>query len=457
MTAAHDRHLTMVAFLQAQNCSNYVYSWRHPATMNDFTTPEYYQRIARTLEDGKFDLAFFDDRLAMPDRYGDDYTEAVRHGIRAAKMDLIPIMSMMGAVTSRLGIGGTYSTTYFEPFHVARTFATLDLMTRGRAAWNVVTSLNDSEAANMGREETLAHDQRYDRAEEFMQVVCGHWDAWEDDAIVADKSGMFADPAKVHRLDHRGTWFRSRGPFTVPRSPQGHPVIIQAGQSGRGRAFAARWSEIVFALYPNLELGKRFYKDFKAQVAAMGREPGHVKVCPLVVVVSGDTRAMAEAQLEEIDKLPKPIDGLVLLSEVLNFDFASKAPDEPFTHEELANISGLQAIRDQVVHLSGKHNPTVRDFVNFSNRGNVREHPLFVGSPQDIADGFEEWFTEGGCDGFVIAATHIPGAYEDLTRLVVPELQKRGLFRRDYTGTTLRDHLGLPKPKIGSWKLPSKV
>jgi FMN-dependent oxidoreductase (nitrilotriacetate monooxygenase family) len=452
-----NRQMTLVAFLQAQNCSNYAFSWRHPATMPDFTTPEYYQRIARTLEDGKFDLAFFDDRLAMPDRYGDDYREAVAHGIRVAKMDLVPIMAMMGAVTSRLGIGGTYSTTYFEPFHVARVFATLDLMLKGRAAWNVVTSLNDSEAANMGRDESLPHDRRYDRADEFMEVVCGHWDAWEDDAIVADKAGLFADPSKVHRLDHRGTWFRSRGPFTVPRSPQGHPVIIQAGQSGRGRAFAARWSEIVFALYPNLDLAKRFYKDFKADVATLGREPEFVKVCPLVVAVTGETRAVAEAKLEEIDKLPKPVDALVLLSEVLNFDFASKPLDEPFSDDELANISGLQAIRDHVVRLSGKQNPTVRDFVTVSNRGNLREHPLFFGSPREVADGLEQWFAEGGCDGFVIAATHVPGAYEDLTRLLVPELQRRGLFRKEYTGATLREHLGLPRPAIGAWKLPAKL
>jgi len=455
--AREETQMALVAFLQAQNCSNYVYSWRHPATMTDFTTPEYYQRIGRTLEDGKFDLAFFDDRLALPDRYGDDYVEAVAHGIRVVKMDLVPVMAMIGAATSRIGIGGTYSTTYYEPFHVARTFATLDLMLKGRAAWNVVTSLNDSEAANMGRDEGLPHDLRYDRAEEFMRVVHGHWDTWEDDAIINDKNGFFADPSKVHQLDHRGDWFQSRGPFTVPRSPQGYPVIIQAGQSGRGRSFAARWSELVFALYPNLELAKQFYSDFKMQVAALGREPAHVKICPLVVAIVGDTRAIAEEKLGLIETLPKPIDGIVLLSEVLNFDFASKELDEPFSDDELASISGLQAIRDHVVSLSGKQNPTVRDFVNFSNRGNLREHPLFAGSPQDVADGLEEWFEEEGCDGFVIAATHVPGAYEDFVRLVVPELQKRGLFRSDYTGTTLREHLGVPRPAIGSWKVSSRA
>ena len=233
MTAS-PRQLTLVAFLQAQNCSNYPASWRHGSTTPDFLTAEYYQRIARTLEAGKFHMAFFDDRLAMPDRYGNDHAATVEYGVRATKMDPLIVLMTMGAVTTRLGLASTCSTTYFEPFDVARRFATLDLMTGGRAAWNVVTSVNDGEALNMGREQHLAHDLRYDRADEFMEVVLGHWRTWERDAIVLDKaSGRFADPDKVHRLDHKGKWFSSRGPFTVPPSPQGHPVIMQAGQSGR--------------------------------------------------------------------------------------------------------------------------------------------------------------------------------------------------------------------------------
>ena len=193
------RQMAMVAFLQAQNCSNYPASWRHPSTAQDFLTAEYYQRIGRTLEAGKFQLAFFDDRLAMPDRYGDDFAASVRHGIRVVKLDLIPLLTAMGMATRHLGLGGTYSTTYYEPFHVARVFATLDHMVGGRAAWNVVTSLNDSEAANFGQSQHLDHDTRYDRADEFMQAVLGHWDTWEDDAIVLDRErGIFADPAKVH-------------------------------------------------------------------------------------------------------------------------------------------------------------------------------------------------------------------------------------------------------------------
>ncbi len=440
--------MTLVAFLQAQNCSNYPASWRHPQTMLDFMSPQYYQRIARTLEEGKFDLAFFDDRLAMPDRYGDDYKESVRHGIRVVKMDLVSIMTTMGLAAQHLGIGGTYSTTYYEPFHVARVFATLDLMIGGRAAWNVVTSLNDSEAMNLSQTEHLEHDLRYDRADEFMEVVLGHWNTWDKDAILLDREkGIFADPKKVHRLDHKGKFFRSRGPFTVPRSPQGHPVIIQAGQSGRGRTFASRWGELIFVIFANLTLGKKMYADFKQQVAAGGRDPDKVKLTPAVYVIPGETKTMAEEKAALIDNLAHPMDSLALLSEVLNFDFASKPMDEPFTDAELKSIGGLQAMRDRVIQISGKANPTTRDFVQYSGRGTIREVPTFIGTPQAIADQMEEWFNGGACDGFVIAATHMPGAYEDFVRLVVPELQRRGLFRKEYPGKTLRDTLGLSVPE----------
>ncbi len=441
------RQMVMVGFLQAQNCSNYPASWRHPDSAPDFLTPAYYQRIGRILEEGKFHLAFFDDRLAMPDRYGDDYKESVRNGVRVVKMDPIPILAAMSASTRCIGLGGTCSTTYFEPFHVARMFATLDLMTGGRAGWNVVTSLNDSEAANFGADSLPEHDTRYDRADEFMEVVLGHWDTWEDDAILLDKErGIFADPEKVHPLGHKGRWFRSRGPFTVPPSPQGRPVIIQAGQSGRGREFAVRWGEIVFAIFPSLEFGQRVYKETKELAAARGRDPDGFAIAPAIYVTVGETQAIAEDKAAFIENLARPIDTLALLSEALNYDFAQKKPDEVFSDEELAAISGLQAIRDRVVRLSGKKNPTLDDFVKFSARGTLKEMPHFVGTPKQVADQMEAWFTGRACDGFVLAATHMPGAYESFVRLVVPELQRRGLYHKEYAGATLRENLGLPRP-----------
>ena len=445
------RQMTLIAFLQAQNCTNLASSWRHPLSRIDTWSPDYYRHLGRVLEGGKFHLGFFDDRLSMPDMYGRNHGHTVRHGIRCVKMDAATVLMVMGMATERLGLGATYSTSYYEPFHVARLFATLDLMTEGRAAWNVVTSLNDGEAQNMGRDQVVAHDDRYDRADEFMEVVLGHWDTWEDDAIIQDRTtGVFADPGKVHRLDHKGRFFRSRGPFTVPRSSQGHPVIIQAGQSGRGKRFGAQWGELIFAIYPDIETGKRDYADFKAEVARCGRDPEHVIVTHLVNTVSAATQAEAEDKWAAIGKLPLEVDALSLLSEGLNFDFATKGMDDAFTDRELADMSGLQAIRDRVVTASGKKNPTVRDFIHISGRGRV--HDPIVGGPKEISDRLEQWLVERACDGFVVAATHVPGTYQDFVRFVIPELQRRGLFRKDYAGKTLRENLGLPIPQVAAWR-----
>jgi len=443
------RRMILIGFLQAQNCTNIASSWRHPHSRTDSWSPDFYRHIGRVLEEGKFHLGFFDDRLSMPDMYGRDHAHTVAHGIRCVKLDAVTVLTVMGMATERLGLGATYSTSYYEPFHVARVFATLDLMTHGRSAWNIVTSLNDGEAQNMGRDEVIDHDLRYDRADEFLEIVRGHWDAWEDDAIVQDKaSGLFAHPDKVHRLDHRGRWFASRGPFTVPRSAQGHPVLIQAGQSGRGRRFGARWGEVIFVVYPNVEVGRREFAAFRAEVAQAGRDPDHVKVTQLVNTVAAATRTEAEDKWAEIDKLPLEIDALSLLSEALNFDFAKKGMDEPFTDAELAEMSGLQGIRDRV--LTVKKNPTPRDFIKISGRGRV--HNPLVGGPKEVADKLEEWFAAPACDGFVLSATHVPGAYEDFVRHVVPELQRRGLFRREFEGTSLRENLGVPVPTRSAWR-----
>jgi len=276
------RQMVFVGFLQAQNCTNLVSSWRHPESRQDSTSADYYQTIGRVLEEGKFQVAFFDDRLAMPDLYSNDHRHTVEHGIRCVKMDPITVLTVMGMATKRLGLGATRSTTYYEPFDTARVFATLDLMTEGRAAWNVVTSMNDREAQNMGRDDHMEHDSRYDRADEFVETVLGHWNSWQDDAIVQDRmSGLFAHPDKVRRLDHNGTYFKSRGPFTVPRSKQGQPVLIQAGQSGRGKAFCARWGELVFSGSPaTLDHGREIYRELKDGAAAFGRNPDHIKVAP---------------------------------------------------------------------------------------------------------------------------------------------------------------------------------
>lgn len=445
------RQMVMVGFLQAQNCTNLPCSWRHPESRDDAHSAAYYQEIARVLEAGKFHMAFFDDRLAMPDRYGNDHAHTVEYGIRATKMDPIIVLMTMAAVTSKLGLAATCSTTYYEPFDVARRYATLDLMTGGRAGWNVVTSVNDGEAQNMGREEHLQHDLRYDKADEFMEVVLGHWDTWDDGAIIVDKTtARYADPGKVKRLDHKGKYFSSRGPFTVPRSAQGHPVIIQAGASGRGHIFAGRWGEVIFAAARNTAQAKEGYAAVKSEAARLGRNPDHISICNILTPITAATKAEAEDKMAFISKLPKEIDALSLLAEALNFDFATKDIDEPCTTEELKGMTGMLGIRDGVLKKSGKTNPSARDFINYSGRGYVES--AVVGGPKEVADYMEDMFANNGADGFVVAATHVPGAYGDFVRHVIPELQRRGLYHKDYTGSTLRENLGLPRPGIGAWK-----
>ena len=440
---ANNRKIIMVGFMQAQNCSNYPASWRHHQSAGDFLTPDYYQRIARALEDGKFHLGFFDDRLALPDIYGADHKEAVKNGIRVVKMDPVPILATMAMSTKNLGLAATISTTYYNAFHIARTMMTLDHMTGGRAGWNVVTSLNDSEAFNMGAAGTIEHDRRYDRADELMTNIIDMWGAWDSDAILFDKeNGVFADPEKVRSYDFQGEWFQTRGTFTVPPSPQGHPVIVQAGQSGRGRQFACEWGEVIFTIQNNVDRGVQVRNEMRKEAAQQGRDPDTIAICPAVYVTTGETQAIAEDKYAYVNNLAKPIDGLTLLSEVLNFDFATKGYDEPFTDEELGSINGLRGILDKVVRLSGKSNPTLKDFVDHSGRGTVHEAPHIVGDPNQVADELEKWFTEGAADGFVLFASHTPGAYEEFSRYIVPELQRRGIYHDDYAGPTLRGNLG---------------
>lgn len=445
------RQIVLVGFLQAQNCTNLVSSWRHPDSHTDFTSAAYYQRIGRVLEAGKFHLAFFDDRLTMPDLFGADFRHTVEHGIRCVKLDPVATMMAMGLGTTRLGIGATNSTTYYQPYHVARMFQTVDHMLGGRAAWNVVTSVNDGEARNMGQQVHTDHEQRYDRADEFVEIVLRHWDGWEDGAIECDKAtGRFADPDKVHHTDFEGRFLRSHGTFTVPRSPQGHPVLIQAGSSPRGRRFGARWADTVFVGYPDKAEGMARYAAFKAEVAHYGRDPEQVPVNTILYPVVAESRAEAEDKKAAIDQQYREVDGLSLLSEALNFDFARKGMDEAFTSPELEGMSGMQEMRDRVMRAIGR-NPTVRDFLEVTRRGRPRE--AVVGTAKDVADRMEDWFTARACDGFVISATHVPGAYEDFVRFVIPELRRRGIYHKDYAGNTLRENLGLPRPPLGAWQM----
>lgn len=439
-------HLTLVGFMQASNVSVYSGAWRYPSAAPDFLDLRYYQRIARTLEDGRFDLMFFDDRLAMPSIYGGDPGEAVRTGARPIKLDLSTVLGVMAAATEHLGLGATYSTTYYPPFHVARTFATLDHLSGGRAAWNVVTSVNDSEAQNFGIEMHLGHDERYDRAEEFIEVVADLWDSWEDDAIDPDRAtGHFADPAKVHEIERAGEYFNVRGPLTVPRPPQGRPPIIQAGQSARGRKFAARWADLIFTGDPSRAIAAEHYADQKGLIAEEGRDPARIRVLPMAYTVVGETEAIArEKEAMLMEELVDPIASLALLSEVTNHDFSDMDLDDPVTDELIDNVSGVRGLVQGVKRHLGDETMTLRHLAG--HRATLLQGPRFVGTGAQVAEEMSDWYESECCDGFVVAATHFPGAFEDFTRMVVPELQRRGRMRTEYEGTTLRENLGLDRP-----------
>ncbi len=439
------RSMSLVGFMQAGSTTVYAGSWRHPATEHGFLDAGYYAKLGRILEQGCFDMLFFDDRLAMPGIYGGSVAEAVRVGARPVKLDLSVVLGVIAGVTERIGLGATYSTTYYSPFHVARTFATLDHLTGGRAAWNVVTSVNDSEAQNFGVKEHLAHDERYDRADEFLEATTGLWDSWEDDALVLDRvGGVFADPDKVHELDYQGKWYSVRGPLTVPRSPQGRPVLLQAGSSGRGRDFAARWAELIFTGDPDIDIARSHYKDQKERMGAGGRDPEAIKMLPMAYTVVGESRAHAEEREQVfLNDLVDPLASLTLLSELMNYDFSTMSLDDEITDELVESVSGIRGL---VQNLRAHIGDTVTLADLAGHRATLLQGPRFVGTGADVADQMEEWVETEACDGFVIAATHTPGAYEDVVRMVVPELQRRGVFRTRYPGQTLRDTLGLPRP-----------
>ncbi|WP_329264610.1 LLM class flavin-dependent oxidoreductase [Streptomyces sp. NBC_01478] len=446
MTTSRGDQLTLVAFLQASNVSVYSGSWRYPSAAADFLDVRYYQRIARVLEEGMFDLMFFDDRLAMPTIYGNSPADAVRYGARPVKLDLSTVLGAVAGVTEHIGLGATYSTTYYQPFHVARTFATLDHLSGGRAAWNVVTSVNDAEAQNFGLDEHLEHDKRYDRAEEFVEVVSKLWDSWEDDAIVGDRTaGIFADPDKVHELAHQGEYFSVRGPLTVPRTPQGRPVIIQAGQSGRGRLFAAKWADLIFTSDPSQELAREHYQEQKDLIGEAGRDADAVRLLPMVYTIAGETEAIArEKEALFLDELVHPMASLTLLSEVTNRDFAGHSLDDVVTDELIDSVSGIRGLVQGVRRHLGDRELTLRMLAN--HRATLLQGPRFVGTGPQIAEQMRQWFESRSCDGFVLAATHFPGAFEDFVRLVVPELRRLGLVRSAYTGGTLRENLSLDRP-----------
>jgi FMN-dependent oxidoreductase (nitrilotriacetate monooxygenase family) len=412
---------------------NHSAGWRYDGAATSNNDLAVIQEIARQAERGKFDLVFVSDGLAM------DPGDHPSFMCRFEPTSLIAALSMS---TTHVGLGATVSTTFGEPYHVARTFASIDHISKGRAAWNVVTTSGGKAALNFSREEHMEHDLRYERAEEFVDVVTGLWDCWQDDAIVADKAtGTYLDPAKVRPLDHKGRFFQVKGPLSMARSPQGHPVIIQAGGSGPGLELAARTADVVFSVVQELPSAKVAYRDLKTRMAKYGRTPDQITVLPGVMPIIGGTEAEARDKLSRLQSWLTPTNALTLVTSRIGYDVTGYPLDAPVPAPPPGGNS--QTFSRVLYEYARRENMTLRDLYNLTAA--ARGHWVLCGTPKRIADTLEEWFVEEAADGFNVLPPYFPGALADFVDLVVPELQARGLFRREYAGRTLRDHFGLPR------------
>ncbi|AXK31748.1 FMN-dependent monooxygenase [Streptomyces armeniacus] len=413
-------------------------AWRHPRTRPErITDLAHFQELARIAERGRLDSLFLADGLTLPGN--------ARHNALGG-FEPVTLLSALAATTEHIGLIATVSTTFNEPYHVAREFASLDHLSRGRAGWNIVTSGNIDEARNFGLDEHVAHHRRYARAHEFLEVAVKLWDSWQDDAVVLDRErGVYADGGKVRAIEHQGEHFRVAGPLNVQRSPQGRPLLVQAGSSEDGREFAARHAEAVFTAQQTLADGQAFHADLTSRLAAYGRAPGDVRVLPGICPVLGGTEREARALEEELTALQVPEYGLRQLSGMLGVDVSGLPLDGPLPElPDEKDINGNKSRFTLVRELARRDGLTLRQLI--ARLGGGRGHRVFAGTPEQVADELEEWFTRGAADGFNIMPPHLPGGLEDFVDHVVPILQRRGLFRTEYTGRTLRDHYGLPRP-----------
>lgn len=422
--------------------------WRYPQSEDGWLDLDYYRRIAQVLERGRFDLAFFADILAVPNRYEGSHDSQLRYGaLGSLRLEPLQVLATMAAATSRLGLAATKSTSYYEPFDIARGIATLDHLSGGRAAWNIVTSFQDAEAHNFSREQHIPRDKRYDRADEFLEVTHKLWDSWEDGALVANRQiPLFADPGQVHPILHDGEWFHVDGPLNVPRPPQGYPVLIQAGASDRGRDFAARWSDVIFVTHYSLDSAIAFSKEMKERAAKLGRNPDDLKILPGITPLVGENETIVAEKKRVLADLIEPEAGLSTLSYHLDVDLSVHPMDQPLPHLKVPGVTGHY---DEMREASDKGGLPLREVGRmYANRYEGE----FIGTAPFIVDRMQEWFEAGACDGFMIAAPWQPGGFDEFVRLVVPELQRRELFRTQYEGRTLRDYLGLARPGIGTWQ-----
>ena len=441
-TRNRNEQLKFAVFMSGD--SNYhLAGWRLPGTYADAGMRfDRWVEFARTMERGKLDMLFIADSIGTS---GVEDEEATRHNPQLDRFEPFTVLSALSAVTRHLGLAATCHTTYNEPYHVARKFASLDHLSGGRAGWNFVTGANAEDAHNFSRDSHTAHANRYERAEEFADVVRGLWDSYEDDAFQRDKqSGVYVDTEKLHILNHKGKHFQVKGPLSLARPPQGHPVLIQAGKSEPARELSARVADAVFTSQATLEDAQAFYADVKGRMEKYGRAPDQLKILPGVVVFVGSTEAEAEAKYRQLDSLLSPAAALRLLRERMGgvdlspYPFDGPMPDFAGNNVRMSNPPAL-------AKLARRENLTIRGLaMRFAA---ARGHWLLRGTPTQIADHMTEWFEKRACDGFIFMPVYVPGALNDFVDLVIPELQRRGLFRKEYEGTTLREHMGLPRPE----------
>ena len=428
--SAATRQMHLGVFVLGAGNHSAGWRWEGAAVSNNNLTV--IQEIARIAERGKFDLLFVSDGL--------DYEQGDLPSFMC-RFEPTSLISVLSAQTTRLGLGATVSTSFTEPYNVARLFASIDHISQGRAAWNVVTSSRPKAALNFNLDRQMDHELRYQRAEEFVDVVNGLWDCWEDGALVANKaSGVYIDDSKIRPLDHKGRFFQVKGPMSITRCPQGHPVIIQAGGSPSGLELAARTADVVFSVVQELDSAKKAYADLKGRMAKYGRAPEQLSVLPGVMPIIGRTEAEAKDKLDRLQSWLTPTNALTLVTGRIGYDVSGYPLDGPVPPPP---SEAGRTFHRVLYEMARRQNMTLRDLYNLTAA--ARGHWVICGTPTGIADTLEEWFVEGAADGYNILPAYFPGAFADFVDLVVPELQHRSLFRRDYEGQTLRDHLGLPR------------
>jgi FMN-dependent oxidoreductase (nitrilotriacetate monooxygenase family) len=432
------RQLHLGAFMRP--VSIHTGAWRFPGADADANFNfAHLKRFAQRLEAAKFDAFFMADHLAvlnMPD-------DALKRSHTVTSFEPFTLLAALAAVTHRIGLVATASTSFDEPYHVARRFASLDHISGGRAGWNIVTTANPDAASNFGHESQMDHDQRYVRAQEFYTVVTGLWDSFADDAFVRDvSSGVYVDPARIHILNHRGPSLSVRGPLNIARPVQGWPVIFQAGASPAGQAFAAATAEVIFGAVPTIEAGRQFYAQIKRLTVAAGRDPATLRFLPAAFVVVGDTIEQACAKRAQLDALVHYDSGIGSLCAMLDYDVSGFDPDGPLPDIPESNASKSQ--RERIIAVARAEKLSIREL---AQRAGSFAGLAFVGTPTSIADEMERWLEEDASDGFNLMFPWLPGGLDDVVDLLIPELQRRNLFRTEYAGSTLRDHFGLARPQ----------